>query len=155
DPGAGARRTVYGRVDADQSPRAVEQGTAGIAWIDGGASLQYAVDWAAGQRFHLSIERADHPLRESDADAERVADGIGILPDLETLRRANGDWRHGDAIAADFQHRQVLVRRQTNHARLVGAAVPQGDFGALGILHHVEIGDYVAAFIPDESGACP
>ena len=83
-----ARRTVDRRVDADQTAGAVEQGAAGISWIDRRVGLNHPLDRPPRQRFDFAIKRADHAGGKRLVETEGITDGINTLANLQVFRCA-------------------------------------------------------------------
>ena len=153
DAGAGARRRVDGGVDPDQPAGRIQQRAAGVARVDGRVGLDRAADVAAGDRLDLAVERADQAGGERLVQPEGVADGIDLLAHLQLLAAAQRNRRQLGFGGVDLQDCQVPVGEGTDQLRLEAALVGQGHPRGIGALDHMEVGDDVAAVVPDETGA--
>ena len=76
------------RVDADHLAGGVEQRAAGVAGVDRGVGLDDVVDREAVGRGDLALQRADDADRERAVEAERVADRVRRVADLDAARVA-------------------------------------------------------------------
>ena len=86
---AAAGRGDHG-VDADDLAVGVEQRAAGVAGIDGGVGLDGLVDVGSVGLLHLADGADDAARHGSVEDAEGIADGQHLLPDLEGGAAAQG-----------------------------------------------------------------
>src|SRR3990170_1602162 len=115
-----------GRVDAHDSARQVDEGSAGVPRVDGRIGLDHIGVDALAALALLAVrigdrdppgERRDDPGRDRGAtlEAERVPDRNDPLAELERRRAAQ---RHrGQALRLDVQHREVRLDVAPDHPR--------------------------------------
>ena len=94
-----------GGVDADQFAAIVDQRTTGIARVDGGVGLdEVFVVFDAEVR---AAGGADDAHGDALADAERIADGQGVVADLDFRGVADGDG--GQIAGVDLHDRKIAL----------------------------------------------
>src|SRR2546427_13043955 len=83
-------------------------------------SLESAFAFLVGQR---SVEGRDDARGQRPVQAERVADGEYLLPDLEVAAGADRQRRRAAVGDGDAKHRQVVQRARADQRRGVVAPV--------------------------------
>ena len=136
-------------VDADQFARGIDQGAAGIAFVDGRVGLDEILEGGHAQL--LAIDGTDDAVGDRLLQAERVADGQHLIADLQPVRAPQAHDR--EPRQPDRQQRQVGVRITAHHLGHRAAAVGQLHLDAGGIGDHVVVGDDVAALVHDHARA--
>ena len=136
-------------VDADDFAVRVEQRTAGVAGVDGCIGLNgvfngraaFAADGANG---------GDDAGGHGSAQAERIADGVDLLADIEA---GGSGKRNGLQIGrVDLEESEVMDLVGSDDACLITALVGELNFNAaVGSIDNVEVGEDVAAVIEDEA----
>ena len=91
DAGGAAGGAVDGGVHADEPAGAVQQRAAGIAGVDRGVGLDDVLDRHLGDRLDLPAQGADDAGGQGLVEAERVADGVDVLADLQVVGGADLD----------------------------------------------------------------
>mmetsp|Transcript_10703 Transcript_10703/g.43300 ORF Transcript_10703/g.43300 Transcript_10703/m.43300 type:complete len:494 (+) Transcript_10703:435-1916(+) len=159
DAGRGARGREDGRVDADEAAVAVEQRAARVARVDRRVGLHAALDGSPTDALDLAADGRDDARGQRVIQAERIADGVHVLPDEELRRRADLDGSQHRPGRRDLEDRNVflglgphehgVVRR---HRRFVARAEPR-DRGFLRLVDDVEVRHDVALAVPHEARA--
>ena len=108
---------------------------------------RFVTDWIS------PAQGADDAGRQRQIEAERIADGVGHLADLQVLRAADRDGSELALGRVDVQDGEILVGRGADQRGPTGGVIGQRDVSGLGILDDVKIRDDVAALVPDEAGA--
>ena len=78
-------RTKNGGVDADETTRAVEQGSARVSRIDGGVCLNHPLYGSTGHGLNLSPQRAYYSRSQSLVQPEGITDGKDLLPHFQII----------------------------------------------------------------------
>src|SRR5262249_23994308 len=138
------------RVDADDLALGVEQGTAGVAGIDGRVGLDEVV---VGPLVDVPADGADDADGDRVLEAERVADGDDPLADTEGVRITQLHRGQVFGIALDLDQRDVGLRVASRDLRLELLPVGQLHQDLVGVLDDVVVGEDVAAGVDDEAGA--
>ena len=140
------------RVDADHFAVPVQQRPAGIAGVDGRIGLDGFVNLHAVRFLHRA-DRTDDAAGHGPGKAERIADGINFLSDLQIARVA--EHHRGESRAFDLNDRQIVRAVGAHHRGPVLLAVVQRDFHLAGLGDHVIVGQHVTFFIDNEARALP
>src|SRR4051794_23403777 len=138
------------RVDADHLALRVEQRAAGVTGVDRGVGLQDVVDREAVRRGDLPLQRGDHAGGERAVEAERVADRVRGVADLDGARVTQRE--RLEVGGADLQQREIgrgVLAHELGRERLAVADL-RLDL-AVGALDHVGVGDDVAVIGDDEA----
>ncbi len=99
DPGTGPGGTVNGHVDPDQSPFGIQEGSSGIARVDGRVGLDASPDGPAADALDVAAEGGDDSGGEGVVESEGVADGEDGLAHLECGGGAYGErWRELESL---------------------------------------------------------
>ena len=99
------------------------------------------------------FEGADDPAGQGLIQAERIADGVAELADLQVVRGADDDGTQLVLGGVDLQHGDVFFGHAADEPGLVGGLVGERHLGGVGIADDVEVGDDVAVVVPDEPRA--
>ena len=90
-------------------PALSSSGPPELPGLIGGVGLDHVVDRPLRRRLDLAAQGADDAGGQRLVQAERVADGEGLLADLQVVRRADGDRHQLRRRRVDVQHGDVLV----------------------------------------------
>ena len=101
---------------------------------------------------HGPAQGADDALGDRVVEAEGIADGDDLLPDLEVARRADDDGRQAAERSFELEDGDVLGRVAADERRLDLPLVGQADHELVALVDDVEVGDDVALVVPDEAG---
>src|SRR5271157_2595115 len=137
-------------VDADDLAVPVEQRAAGVAGVDGGVGLNGFFDDQAVWLLHLA-DGTDDAAREGSGEAERIADGIDFLADLQIGRVAED---HRLQVGGfDLDYGQVMRLVGADDGGLIFLAVVQRHFNLARFGDDVIVGEDVSFFVDNETGA--
>ncbi len=100
-----------------------------------------------------AVERRDDARRERPVEAEGIADGEHLLPDLQVTARADRNGSRRVRRDVDLQYRDVMGFARADEPRRVVAPIGQTHACARGAIHDVQVGDDVTLLVPEESGA--
>ncbi len=145
---------VGGGVDAHQIAAAVDQGSSGVAFVDGGVGLQQILP-AVAVRPHAgeadAAGGADDALGDGLADVVGVADGEHHVPHVRQPIRILRD--HRQVVRLDVEHRQISQLVGANQLGAEHPAILQGDDDLIRVGDDVIVGQHVAALVHDDAGA--
>ena len=141
-----------GDVDADDVAAGVDEGSAGVAGVDGRVDLDQVLVRLLGVDLHVAGEAADDAAGDGVLVAEGVADGEDVLAEEEVGGGADGHGRQR-AAGLDLDDRQVLAAVEGDDAGGVGGAVEEGHAEGVHVQHDVVVGDDVAPLVDDDAGA--
>ena len=128
-------------VDAHQLAAQVHQRAAGVAGVDGGVGLDeilVALDAQPG-----AAQRADDAGCHGLTETEGIADGDDEVTHLHPV--GIGDRYFGEPVGLDLDHGNVRFAVGADQLGAELAAVGQGDGDLVGLVHHVIVGQHVAA----------
>src|SRR5579885_286415 len=133
-------------IDADHFTVPVHERAAGVAGVDGRVGLDRFVDGCAVGLFHRA-NGTDDAASHGSCQAEGIADGIDLLPDLKVLRVA----QHGGSQVGsiDLDDCQIMRRIAADHGGAELFAVVHGDFDLAGVGNDVVVGEDVAFLVDD------
>ena len=138
-------------VDTDHLTPHVEQGAAGVTWVDGSIGLNEIIVRAGTDDASLG---AHDPGGHGVAQAKRVPDGNDPVTDVQVIGVTHG--RDGERLCGvDLQHRQVCFGISSHDPRCVLLLVGQGDGHLLGAFHHMVVRHDVAVTADDDSRPRP
>src|SRR3989454_442439 len=98
-----------------------------------------------------AVQRRDDARGQRPVQAERVADGEHLLPDLEVAAGADPQRRRAAVGDGDAQHRQVVHRARADQGRVVVAPVVEAHARPGSVRDDVVVGHDVAALVPHEA----
>ena len=139
-------------------PSMLMQRAAGVAGIDGGIGLDEVLELALRARLDGAVLGGDDAGGDGLRKLERLADGDHPFPYLRAVGVAHLHCGQG-ARRIDFDDRDVGVGIDADDFRgtaVIGGIVRIGgelDKDFVRLVHHVIVGDDVAARIDDEAGA--
>ena len=141
-------------VDAHHLAVHIHQGPAGVARVDGGVRLDIGHALFA-VALHRPVQAGDNAPGKGAGEplAAGVANGHHPLPDGELVRVPK--LRRGKAVVVGLDDRQVRGAVHAHHHRVVLLAVigGHGDQHALGVQHHMGVGDDIPVGSGDDARA--
>ena len=151
DSGAGAGGTEDGCIHSDQASGAVDERTAGVAGIDCCVGLNHSLDRVLVRRLNFATQSADNSRGAGVVKPERVADHHDVLANLEIGTFSDSDGRQFFWWGIDLQDGDVFIVFVSYKLCFPCGAVHKGDIRSVAVGDHVQIGDYVASLVPNET----
>ena len=152
DGRGGGRRGagILGVGDADDLTVEVKQRTAGVAGVDGAVRLNEVHGQGIGEG-DLPILGADKTGGEGEGQlAQRVADGHHAVAHVQVVGVAQN--HRGQPLGVHLQDGHVVAFVVADEGRVIGVAVVHGYGDAVGVFHHVVVGQDIAVLGEDEAG---
>jgi hypothetical protein len=140
-------------VDADEFTVGVDEGSAGVAGVDGGVGLDVAAGLAGVVGVGvLTVDGADDAAGDGELEvAEGAAEGEDGLAGLETGGVAPGDG--GEIVRVDLDDGEVGELVDADDLGVQDAAVMESDLDLRGSVDDVVVGDDVAVGRDDDAAA--
>ena len=139
------------RVDADQLPGGVQQGSPRVSRMDRGVGLEKVVkDAVFGSEG--TADRRDHARGDRVREAKGVSNGDDRLPDHQVRGRAGSHPGHL-LVGIEPQDGEVVVGVGADQGRLELTAVGEGHANRIRPAHHVLVGEDVPHLVDDDSRA--
>ena len=138
-----------GGVDADEAALDVHERAAGVAGVDGGVGLDEVLIVLDAEV--AAARGADDAGGDGLADAEGVADGQHDVADLHLVAVGHRDDRQ--VLGVNLDDGDVGLRVAANDLGGELAAILQGDFHLVGVIHDVVVGEDVAVLGDDDARA--
>jgi len=146
-----AGAAVDGGVDADEPALHVHQRAAGIARVDGRIGLDEVLVFFDAEV--APARGADNAGGDGLAHAEGIADGQHKVAHLDFI--AVGHWHKRQVLRLHFDDGDIRLRVPPDYFGRQLPAVLQRDFHLVGAVHHVVIGENIAIFGDNHTGAQP
>ena len=143
----------YCCVDADDFAVKVDEGSATVAVVDGGISLDEVIQVAALGADGASA-RADDAQRNRGAslEGERVTQRNNPVAHVDVVGIAHR--YRGQVLFVNLEDGKVRDDVASHYLGVVGLAVGQVDLDVVRALNHMEVGHDVAVGTNDHAGAC-
>ena len=148
--GRGRGAGILGVGDADDLTVEVKQRTAGVAGVDGAVRLNEVHGQGIGEG-DLPILGADKTGGEGEGQlAQRVADGHHAVAHVQIVGIAQN--HRGQPLSVYLQDGHVVAFVVADEGGVIGVAVVHGYGDAVGVFHHVVVGQDIAVLGEDEAG---
>ena len=137
-------------------PARVDEGPAGVAWVDRGVGLDDVVDGEPAGRLDLALKRGDDPCRGGAVERERVADG-----DHRVTHADRGGITEGERVKlvgrdVDLQQGDVgglVLADHLGRNRLRVVAIAELNRDLRRPVDDMGVGEDVAVVVDDEPGS--
>ena len=135
--------------DADDLPPVVQQRSAGIAEVNGGAGLNQIHGHPV--HLHIPVQAGDNALADGAGVAHGVPHGGDSVPGPQQLGVPEPGG--GEVFRVDFQHSQILCEVVAHQLGGVRVVVPKLDLDLQAALDHVGVGEDIPVLGQDYPGA--